>query len=180
MIGKRGAGIALSSLTLLAAGIGWAPTAQAHTALDCTGRESITYGPGLRLSSEASTVTVDGTYRCADASGRTVTATYHTEGSTAGTCLLLAWNRSEETLRYADGGKTVIAYHSGPSVRALGLNTARLEGVVVAGRGKGSVAEKVIQTVPGSLPTDCVLADGIRHTTAFTHLTIHLWPITLP
>ncbi|MFD7235253.1 hypothetical protein ACFWAT_08075 [Streptomyces syringium] len=177
MIGKRGIGIALSSLTLLASGIGWAPTTQAHTAgahtvQDCTGRENITYGPGLGLSSEPATVTVDGVYHCVDASGRGVTAEYHTEGTTAGTCLLLAWNRSEEILRYADGGKSVIAYRSGPSVRVLGLNTAKLEGVVVAGRGKGSVAEKIIQTVPGSLPTDCVLADGIKRTTAFTHLSI--------
>ncbi|WP_058045092.1 hypothetical protein [Streptomyces roseifaciens] len=188
MIGKRGIGMALSSLTLVAASVGWAPTAQARTAQadithdrpahdhsiqDCTGQENITYGPGLGLSSEASKVTVDGAYHCTDASGRSTTAKYHTEGATAGTCLLLAWNKSEETLHYADGSKAVIAYHSGPSLRVLGLNTARLSGVVVSGRGKGSVAEKTIQTVPGSLPTDCVLADGIRHTTAFTHLSIH-------
>ncbi|MFC5148536.1 hypothetical protein [Streptomyces aureoversilis] len=188
MIGKRGIGIALSSLTLVAASVGWAPAAQAGTAQagithdrsahdhftqDCTGQENITYGPGLGLSSEPSKVTVDGAYHCTDASGRSTTAKYHTEGATAGTCLLLAWNKSEETLHYADGSKAVIAYHSGPSLRVLGLNTARLTGVVVSGRGKGSVAEKIIQTVPGSLPTDCVLADGIRHTTAFTHLSIH-------
>ncbi|WP_171170663.1 hypothetical protein [Streptomyces sp. I05A-00742] len=183
MIGKRGIGIALSSLTLAAASVGWAPTSQAHghphphphahTPQDCTGQESITYGPGLGLSSEPAKVTVDGAYRCTDAAGHNFTATYHTEGTTGGTCLLLASNRSEETLRYADGSKTVIAYHSGPSARVLGFNTARLVGVVVSGRGKGSAAEKIIQTVPGSLPTDCVLADGIRHTTAFTHLTIH-------
>ncbi|MEU1675986.1 hypothetical protein ABZ752_28720 [Streptomyces roseifaciens] len=218
MIGKRGIGIALSSLTLVAASVGWTPVAQAgstpagtaeartaqartaqartaqartaqapdaragithgrpardHFTQDCTGQENITYGPGLSLSSEASKVTVDGAYHCTDASGRSTTAKYHTEGTTGGTCLLLSWNRSEETLHYADGGTSVIAYHSGPSLRVLGLNTARLTGVVVAGRGKGSVAEKTIQTVPGSLPTDCVLADGIRHTTAFTHLSIH-------
>ncbi|MFF7725604.1 hypothetical protein [Streptomyces sp. NPDC008001] len=173
MVGKRGVGIALSSLALVAAGIGGAPEARAHAAEDCTGRESITYGPGLGLSSRPAAVSVDGTYHCTDAPGHTVTATYHTEGTTGGNCLLLAGNRSEETLHYADGSTTVIAYRSGPSVRLAGVNTAVLSGVVVAGRGKGSVAEKTIQTLPGSLPTDCVLADGIRHTIAFTHLSVH-------
>ncbi|MEV4921565.1 hypothetical protein [Streptomyces roseoverticillatus] len=54
----------------------------------------------------------------------------------------------------------------------MGVNTAVLDRVVVAGRGKGSVARKSIHTLPASLPTDCVLADGIKHTTAFTHLII--------
>ncbi|ARZ72042.1 hypothetical protein M1P56_14280 [Streptomyces sp. HU2014] len=172
MIGKRGIGVALSALTLVAAGTVQAPAAQAGTALECTGKENITYGPGLGLSSRPTTVTVDGAYHCADASGHTLTARYHTEGTTAGTCVLLAWNKSEETLRYADGSETVIAYHAGTSLRVLGLNTARLHGVVVEGRGKGAVAEKTIQTVPGSLPTDCVLAGGLRRTTAATHLSV--------
>ncbi|MEX2985705.1 hypothetical protein [Streptomyces sp. C36] len=179
MVGKRGAGIALSSLALVAASAG-APAAQAHDgghghghAVDCSGREDITYTPGLGLSSSPSTVSVDGTYHCADGPGHLVTATYHTEGTTGGSCLLLAGNRSEETLHYADGGTTVIAYRSGPSVRLVGVNTAVLDGVVVAGRGKGSVAEKTIHTLPAGLPTDCVLADGIKHTIAFTHLSVH-------
>ncbi|MFC4516450.1 MULTISPECIES: hypothetical protein [Streptomyces] len=182
MIGKRGVGIAVACLALAAAGTGGAPSAQAHgrgpdrdhTVEDCTGEESITYGPGLSLSSAPVAVSVDGTYHCTDRPGHLVTATYHTEGTTGGSCLLLAGNRSEETLHYADGGTTVIAYRSGPSVRLVGVNTAVLSGVVVAGRGKGSAAEKTIQTLPGSLPTDCVLAPGgLRHTTAFTHLSLH-------
>ncbi|MBF6046616.1 hypothetical protein GO001_15485 [Streptomyces sp. NRRL B-1677] len=180
MIGKRGVGIALSSLALVASGIGGAPAARArdhdhdrgHAFQDCTGRENITYGPGLSLSSGTSAVSVDGTYRCTDVPGRTITATYHTEGTTGGTCLLLASNKSEETLHYADGSTTVIAYRSGPSVRLAGVNTAVLDGVVVSGRGKGSAAEKTIQTLPAGLPTDCVLGGGIRHTVAFTHLSI--------
>ncbi|HET6856175.1 MAG TPA: hypothetical protein VFH94_03640 [Streptomyces sp.] len=172
MIGKRGIGIALSSLALTVASVGWAPTAQAHTAQSCTGQEDITYGSGLGLSSGTTTVTVDGVYRCADASGRRITAKYHSGGTTQATCLLLASNKAEETLHYADGSRTVIAYGSGTSLRILGLNTVRLRGVVVSGRGKGSAAEKTIQTVPASLPTDCVLAGGIRRTIAFTHLSI--------
>ncbi|GGO59511.1 MULTISPECIES: hypothetical protein [Streptomyces] len=172
MIGKRGIGIALFSLALTTASVGWAPTAQAHTAQNCTGQEDITYGSGLGLSSETTTVTVDGVYRCTDASGRSITAKYRTKGTTQATCLLFASNKARETLHYADGSKAVIAYESGTSLRILGLNTAKLQGVVVSGRGKGSVAEKVIQTVPASLPTDCVLAGGIRRTIAFTHLSI--------
>ncbi|MFF4218202.1 MULTISPECIES: hypothetical protein [Streptomyces] len=181
MVGKRGAGIALSTLALVAASAGGAPVAQAHggghgpghAVVDCSGREDITYTPGLGLSSSPSAVSVDGTYHCADGPGHLVTATYHTEGTTGGSCLLLAGNRSEETLHYADGSTTVIAYRSGPSVRLVGVNTAVLDGVVVAGRGKGSVAEKTIHTLPAGLPTDCVLAGGIKHTIAFTHLSVH-------
>ncbi|MEU4349686.1 hypothetical protein [Streptomyces sp. NPDC023838] len=172
MTGKHGIGIALSSLALMAASVGWAPTAQAHTAQNCTGQENITYGSGLGLSSRTTTITVDGGYHCTDASGRSTTAEYHTEGTTPATCLLLASNKARETLHYADGSTAVIAYDSGTSLRILGLNTARLHGVVISGRGKGSTAEKIIQTVPANLPTDCVLTDGIRHTTAFTHLSI--------
>ncbi|MFF4530082.1 hypothetical protein ACFY1P_12490 [Streptomyces sp. NPDC001407] len=176
MIGKRGAGVTLSSLALLAATVAGAPEAQAHdhTAMDCKGQENITYGPGLGLSSAGSAeVTVDGTYHCKDASGHGVTAAYHTEGETGGSCLLLSWNRSKEVLHYADGATTVIAYQAGPSVRVAGFNTALLKGTVVGGRGEGAAAEKTIQTVPGSLPTDCVIGEGIRHTTALTRLSIH-------
>ncbi|GHC40647.1 hypothetical protein [Streptomyces cinnamoneus] len=174
MIGKRGVRIALCSLALVAVTTTWAPAGQAHAPapLDCTGRENITYG-GLGLSSAPTSVTVDGVYHCADPAGHRITAQYHTEGTTTATCLLLASNRSREKLRYADGSTSVIAYRSGPSARLLGVNTAVLDGVVISGRGKGSTARKVIQTLPASLPTDCVLAGGIRHTTAFTHLSIH-------
>ncbi|MEV5508201.1 hypothetical protein [Streptomyces orinoci] len=176
MIGKRGvAGIALSSLTLLAAAVGGVPAAQAHdrTALECAGQENITYGPGLGLSSAGSArVTVDGTYHCTDAAGRGATARYHTVGETGSGCLLFAWNRSKEVLHFADGATTVITYRSGPSVRVAGVNAALLRGTVTGGRGKGAAAEKVIETVPGSLPTECVLGAGIRHTTGLTRLSI--------
>ncbi|MFI0741298.1 hypothetical protein ACH4PU_24950 [Streptomyces sp. NPDC021100] len=179
MIGSRGAGIALASLALLAAAVGGVPAAQAggqareRTALECTGQENITYGPGLGLSSAGSAeVSVDGTYHCTDGSGRGSTATYHTEGKTGGGCLLLSWNRSREVLHHADGATTVIVYEAGPSVRVAGLNTALLRGEVVGGRGKGATAEKTIQTLPGSLPTDCALGGGIRHTTGLTRLSI--------
>ncbi|MFK8906855.1 hypothetical protein [Streptomyces sp. YS-3] len=172
MINKHGIGIILSSLALTAASVAWAPTAQAHTAQNCTGREDITYGSGLGLSSETTTVTVDGIYRCTDGSGHTTTAKYRSTGTTPATCLLLASNKATETLHFADGSRTVIDYNSGTSLRILGLNTAKLHGVVVDGQGRGSVAEKIIQTVPTSLPTDCVLTGGIRHTIAFTHLSI--------
>ncbi|MFI9723917.1 hypothetical protein ACIHFE_30420 [Streptomyces sp. NPDC052396] len=181
MIGTRGAGIALASLVLLVTGAGGVPAAQAqgqdqdraHTAVECTGQENITYGPGLGLSSAGSAkVSVDGTYRCTDGSGHGSTATYHTEGETGGSCLLLAWNRSKEVLHYADGATTVIAYQAGPSVRVAGVNTALLKGDVVGGRGQGAAAEKIIQTVPGNLPTDCAIGGGIRHTTGLTRLSI--------
>ncbi|MGI5337457.1 hypothetical protein ACQEVS_08710 [Streptomyces sp. CA-181903] len=178
MIGSRGAGITLATLTLLttAAGVPAAQAgdhARAHTTMECTGQENITYGPGLGLSSAGSAeVSVDGTYHCTDGSGRRSTATYHTEGKTGGGCLLLSWNRSVETLHYTDGTKTVIAYQAGPSVRVAGLNTALLKGEVIDGRAKGATAEKTIQTLPATLPTDCAIGGGIHHTTGLTHLSI--------
>ncbi|MEU5130471.1 hypothetical protein [Streptomyces mobaraensis] len=181
MIGSRGAGITLASLTLLTSAAAGVPAAQAgehprereRTAMDCTGQENITYGPGLGLSSAASAkVSVDGTYHCTDASGHGSTATYHTEGETGGGCLLLSWNHSKEVLRRSDGTTTVIRYEAGPSVRVAGLNTAFLRGEVIAGRDKGATAEKTIQTLPATLPTDCAIGPGIRHTTGLTHLRI--------
>ncbi|MBH1935791.1 hypothetical protein I5Q34_16185 [Streptomyces sp. AV19] len=173
MTRRRGTRAVLSAIALVAATTAWAPTAQAGhpSPFDCTGHESITYG-GLGLSSEPTSVTVDGTYRCTDPSGHVVTAPYHTEGTTPGTCLLFASNQSVEKLRYSDGSTSVIVYKAGTSTRVLGFNVATLHGVVTEGRGKGSAAEKAIRTIPGSLPTDCVLAGGLRHTTAVTHLKV--------
>lgn len=174
MPGTRGARTVLCAVALVAATTAWAPTVQAHeSSFECTGRESIAYDPGLGLSSTPSRVTVNGLYRCEDPSGRAATAPYHTEGTTPGTCLLFAANRSRETLSFSDGSTSVISYVSGTSTRVLGINTVTLHGVVAAGRGKGSVAEKTIRTLPGSLPTDCALPGGLKHTTATTHLSVH-------
>ncbi|GHF28489.1 hypothetical protein GCM10010218_07030 [Streptomyces mashuensis] len=179
MTRTRGVRTVLAALAVagaLAATTAWAPAGHGHpgraASFACSGREDITYG-GLHLLSSAPTpVTVDGVYHCTVAPGREVTATYHTEGTTGGECVLFAPNQSRETLRYRDGSTTVIAYRSGPSTRLAGVNTATLHGVVVAGRGKGATAEKTIQTLPAALPTDCALPGGLRHTTAFTHLSV--------
>ncbi|MEV4432338.1 hypothetical protein [Streptomyces sp. NPDC049585] len=163
----------LGSFAMVAATALGAPAAHAHgsSSFECTGQENITYG-GLGLSSEPTTVSVDGLYHCTDDSGWKATAPYHTEGTTPGTCLLFASNQSRETVRYSDGTTSVIVYKNGTSTRVLGVNRATLHGVVVAGRGKGSTAQKTIQTLPDGLPTDCALAGGIRHSTGFTHLSI--------
>lgn len=176
MIGRRWSGMVLSSLVLLAATVGGGSAtqaqAQARDVMDCTGKENLTYGPKFGRSSEPVTVISDGVYHCTDSSGRVATAMYHAEGTTGGNCLLLAENQSREMLRYADGDTTVIAYQAGMSSRVAGANTLRLKGIVVAGRGRGAAAEKVIQTVAGSLPTDCAIGGGTGHATGVTRLSI--------
>ncbi|GHG52644.1 hypothetical protein [Streptomyces griseocarneus] len=174
MFGKRGIGVALSSLALLGASVVTAQGARAHEGpIGCTGQENTSYTPGLSLTQRPTAVVANGAYTCTGAPGRTVAATTRIEATSPSTgCVHLGVLRAEETVRYGDGRTSVISYTTGRSTRALGLNTVRLEGVVVKGLGRGGRAERVIQTAPAGLPTECLTPGGLREVTAFVQLRI--------
>ncbi len=87
-------------------------------------------------------------------------------------CLTVGTPRARETVRFRDGRTSVILYGTGQSARALGVQTIRLDGVVVDGLGKGARAERVVQTTPGGLPTACLTQSGLERVRAFTQLRI--------
>ncbi|MFI9240527.1 hypothetical protein [Streptomyces sp. NPDC053079] len=172
MFGKRGIGIALCSLTLGASLIG-APAARAHTPIVCTGQESTGYAPGLRLTPRPTHIAAEGVFTCSDAPGHTVAATTRiTADAPRAGCLTVGTLRARENVRFRDGRTSVISYGTGQSARALGVQTIRLDGVVVDGLGKGARAERVVQTTPVGLPTACLTQSGLERVSAFTQLRI--------
>lgn len=165
MFGRLGVGVVVGVMALVGSSLAWAPRAQAHAqkAVACMGQESTTYRPGLTLTPASIAVSADGSYACTDAPGHEVGAVGHIEGvSPDGTCLALNSPRGQEVVEFGDGGTSVIRYTSGLAARLLGVNTVRLEGLVVKGRYRGARAVRSMQLAPGGLPTDC-LGDGIRH-----------------
>ncbi|MEU4211877.1 hypothetical protein AB0F13_18040 [Streptomyces sp. NPDC026206] len=175
MFGRRGIGIALSSLTLLGASLVAAPAARAHTPIACAGQENTRYTPGLQLAPRPTDIVAEGTYTCSDAPGHTVAATTRITATTPqGSCLTLGSVRARETVRYGDGRTSVISYTTGHSVRVLGVNNVRLDGVVVEGLGKGARAQRAIQTAPADLPTTCLAERGLQQVVSFTQL--HILP----
>ncbi|MEU7133572.1 hypothetical protein [Streptomyces sp. NPDC046261] len=163
MFRKRGLGVALCSLALIGAAMGWAPATQAHTPISCTGDANTSYSPGLRLTPQRISVQEGVAYTCTTAPGRVTAATSHIVGeSPGGTCLAFHAIRARETVRYGDGSTSVIFYNTGRATRVLGVNTVRLAGIVVSGRGQGGHAERVMQVTPAGTPAACVTREGIQ------------------
>ncbi|MGW7449986.1 hypothetical protein [Streptomyces sp. NPDC054787] len=69
--------------------------------------------------------------------------------------------RLGETVHYADGERSSIAYGSSTSMRLAGVLVVRLSGRVVEGRGGGLAAHRTVAALPGELPTACLLS-GLR------------------
>ncbi|MFF4738280.1 hypothetical protein ACFY2W_20710 [Streptomyces sp. NPDC001262] len=175
MFGRYGVRVSLCAMALAATSLGWAPAAQAHARapLSCSGRESTSYSPGLTLEPRDVGIEAHPTYTCTDRPGHVVSATGTIEGVSPGaSCLALVTAGGRETVYYADGGESVIVYTSSVGTRALGAHTLQLLGTVVEGRGKGHRAVRGIQTLPGSLPTDCLTSDGLRQAFAGVELEI--------
>ncbi|MFF4160444.1 hypothetical protein [Streptomyces sp. NPDC001678] len=181
MTGKRGIGVALGSLALIATCLGWAPPAGADPhgghahgwPVTCQGLENTSYRPGLTLTPQRVGIRAVASYVCSDRPGHTVAATGDVVGvSPESTCLALDTPRGHEVVRYGDGSVSEIDYVTGQAGRVLGVNTVRLSGVVVKGRDKGAAAERNIELAPTGLPVGCLTPEGVRQAGGVVQLRI--------
>ncbi|MCC3780032.1 hypothetical protein [Streptomyces sp. UNOB3_S3] len=181
MTGKRGIGVASSSLALIATCLGWAPPAgadghgrHAHgQPVACQGQENTSYRPGLTLTPRRVGIRAHASYTCSDRPGRTVAAAGDIAAvSPDSTCLALDTPRGHEVVRYGDGSVSEIDYSTGHAGRVLGFNAVRLSGVVVKGRDKGAMAERIIELAPTGLPVGCLTPEGVRQAGGVVQLRI--------
>ncbi|UUU34889.1 hypothetical protein JIX56_36335 [Streptomyces sp. CA-210063] len=167
MVSRRGAAVALSSLVLVGSSLVWAPAGQADAvghggSIGCAGASVSTYDPPLTLVPRETHVRTQARYTCTVGPGRTVSATGFLEGvSPAASCVALTSSRLNETVRYADGGRSVIGYDRSTTLRVAGVLVIRLSGSVSEGRGAGQSAQRTVAALPGQLPTQCLLS-GLR------------------
>lgn len=170
MIGGRRTTVALSSLILVGSSWLGAPAGQADEGgrhrdtgvILCTGDSDSTFDPPLTLEARPTRISVSARYTCTVAPGRNVPATSSLEGvSPSSSCVTLSGARLTETVQYADGERSVIAYDDGTTLRVLGVQTIRLTGRVVEGRGKGQSAQRTVPSLADGLPTEC-LSTGLR------------------
>ncbi|MEU2869367.1 hypothetical protein ABZ769_09190 [Streptomyces olivoreticuli] len=121
------------------------------------------YDPPLTLAPRNTRVHTQAWYNCTDTPGRTVPATGTLDGvSPTASCNGLTNPRLTETVRYADGKRSLIVYDSGTTVRVAGALDVTLSGRVTEGRGEGQQAERtVLLALPHQLVTDC-LSSGIQ------------------
>ncbi|WP_190108563.1 hypothetical protein [Streptomyces cinnamoneus] len=137
------------------------------------GASDSTYDPPLTLVPRRAHITVDARYVCTVAPGRTLPATGSLDGqSPDASCLTLGGARLTETVRYADGKRSLIVYDSGTTLRVTDVQIVRLTGHVTEGRGKGQPAQRTVFAGSSQLPTEC-LSSGLRGSSGRAQLEVH-------
>ncbi|EST32720.1 hypothetical protein [Streptomyces roseochromogenus] len=165
MFGRRGVAVALGSVMLAGSSLVWAPigraTADEEGSVGCVGHSESRYDPPLKLLAGPTHVHADITYTCG-AHGRTVPATgsFNSEAPAA-SCVAVSGGSGTETIRYADGGRSLIAYDSATTLRVTGVLVVIQRGRVVEGRGQGHPVRRTITGLPQELPTEC-LTSGLQ------------------
>lgn len=136
----------------------WAPAGQAGTTgergdgggigrggITCTGSSTSSYDPPLTLAPQPTHVHAIISYTCTTAPGHTVPATGSFDADLpSAPCLALSGGSGVETVRYADGGRSLIVYDSATTVRAAGVLALEQSGRVTEGRGKGHPARRTV------------------------------------
>ncbi|MBT2383609.1 hypothetical protein [Streptomyces sp. ISL-11] len=167
----------MSSLLLVGSSWMWSPAGQAgqaHTgrheeAVLCTGTSESTYDPPLTLTPHETHVRIKARYACTVGPGP---ATGSLEGvSPEASCLGLANPHITETVKYADGRRSLIRYDSGTTVRATDVQIVTLSGRVTEGLGKGQAARRTVAALSGQLPTNC-LSSGLTMSSGGAQLEI--------
>ncbi|OLZ64093.1 hypothetical protein AV521_36810 [Streptomyces sp. IMTB 2501] len=165
MFGRRGVAVTLGSVVLAGSSLVWAPAGQAMTgeegSVGCIGHSESRYDPPLTLLARPTHVHADITYTCG-AHGRTVPATGSFDSDLpVASCVAVSGGSGTETLRYADGGRSLIVYDSATTFRVAGVLVVIQRGRVVEGRGQGHPVQRTITGLPRELPTDC-LTSGLQ------------------
>ncbi|MGW1077581.1 hypothetical protein [Streptomyces sp. NPDC002537] len=177
MLSRRGTTVALGSLALVVSSLVWAPAGQAGTAGDgavtCTGTAHGSYDPPLVVLSRETRIHADVRYTsCTIAPGRTTPATSSFDAvAPATSCLSLSDASGTETVRYADGGRSVIVIDAVTTARVAGALDVLQSGRVVEGRGEGHSVRRTVISPPRQLPTDC-LTSGLQGTQSAVQLEI--------
>ncbi|MEV6674430.1 hypothetical protein [Streptomyces sp. NPDC051162] len=166
MFGMRGTAVTLGSLTLVVSSLVWAPAGWAggggHEAVTCTGSAQSRYDPPLTLLPQVTRNHADVRYTCTVGPGRTVEATGSFDSAPASvSCGSLSNGSGEETVRYADGQRSVIAIDSTTTSRVAGVLTSFQSGRVTDGRGAGHHVRRTVVGRARQLPTDC-LTSGLQ------------------
>ncbi|MBZ4322966.1 hypothetical protein [Streptomyces huiliensis] len=177
MFGRRGTAVVLGSLALVVSTFVAAPAGTAGTGADdgsvtCTGDATSRYDPPLTLQPRRTRNIAEVRYSCTTGPGRTVRAT-STFVSTApsASCLSYSPANGTETVRWADGARSVIRIDSATVVRVAGYLISEQSGRVVEGRGRGHAVRRSVTASSRQLPTDC-LGSGLKGTTSGVQLEI--------
>ncbi|MCL8015758.1 hypothetical protein [Streptomyces sp. AS02] len=176
MFGRRGTAVTLGSLALVVSSLVAAPASQAgtdlHEAVICTGNASSRYDPPLSLQPRRTHNHADVRYTCTTTPGRTAPATgsFDAVAPTA-SCLSVSGARGTETVRYADGNRSLIVIDGATTARVAGVLVVLQSGRVVEGRGEGHFVRRTVTSLPRQLPTDC-LTSGLRGTESAVQLEI--------
>ncbi len=166
MFGMRGTAVTLGSLALVVSSLVWAPAGWAeaggYEAVTCTGNAQSRYDPPLTLLPRWTRNHADVRYTCTVGPGRTVAATGSFDSTPAlASCASVSNGSGEETIRYADGRRSVIAIDSATTARVAGVLTAFQSGRVTDGRGTGHHVRRTVVGLARQLPTDC-LTSGLQ------------------
>lgn len=177
VFGGRRTAVVVSSLILVGASSAWAPASGADDGgagggVVCAGTSHGMYDPPLTLVSRRTRVHVEAGYTCTTASGMSVPARAVLDGvSPAASCLAQSSSHPTETVRYADGTRSVVVYDDAAAVRLTGVLVTALSGRVTKGSGKGLSVRRTTPALSGQLPTEC-LASGLRGASGSTLLEI--------
>ncbi|GAA1894505.1 hypothetical protein [Streptantibioticus ferralitis] len=176
VVSRRGTTVTLGSLALVASSLVWAPTGQAGTgryeAVTCTGNAHSSYDPPLTLTPRETRNHADVRYTCTTAPGRTVPATGSFDAVAASaSCVSLSSASGTETVRYADGGRSVIVIDGATTARVAGVLVVLQSGRVNEGHGEGHFVRRTVTSLPQQLPTDC-LTSGLQGTHSAVQLEI--------
>ena len=176
MFGRRGIAVTLGSLMLVGSSLVWAPAGQATTSeggsVGCAGRSEGRYDPPLTLLPRPTHVHADLMYACTVTPGRTVSATGSFDSDApAASCVTVSGGSGTETVRYADGGRSLIVYDSATTARVAGVLVVIQRGRVTEGRGQGQSAQRTVTGLPRELPTEC-LTSGLEGVSSAVQLEI--------
>lgn len=176
MLRGRGTTLMLGSLALVVSSLVWAPAGQAGTgryeAVACTGHAHGRYDPPLTLLPRETRNHADVRYTCTTAPGRTAPATGSFDAvAPAASCLSLSSAGGTETVRYADGSRSVIVIDGATTARVAGVLVVLQSGRVTEGRGEGHFVRRTVTSLPQQLPTDC-LTSGLQVTRSAVQLEI--------
>ncbi|MFE1770698.1 hypothetical protein [Streptomyces sp. NPDC059008] len=176
VLSRRGTTVVLGSLALVVSSMVWAPAGQAGTVGDgtvtCAGNAHSRYDPPLTLVPRATHNHADVRYTCTNGLGRTVAATGSFDAfAPSASCVSLSGARGTETVRYADGSRSLIVIDGATTARVAGVLVVLQSGRVVEGRGEDHFVRRTVTSLPHQLPTDC-LTSGLQGTQSAVQLEI--------
>ncbi|KNB50585.1 hypothetical protein [Streptomyces caatingaensis] len=143
-----------------------------YEAVTCTGRSTSRYDPPLALLPRTTRNHAHVRYACTVGPGRTVGAVGTFDSfPTSASCVSVSGAGGAETVRYADGGRSVIVLDNATAVRVAGVLEVLQSGRVVEGRAAGHPVRRTVTALPRELPTDC-LTSGLHGSDSAVQLEI--------